>query len=165
MQLKLWFLAGHAIVKPESGEGDGGDTMGVPKPVSTECIVVVTLEVEVEVDVVEMQFLYLNGKNQPKRSENQPHIPWLGGQKGIVVVDLEVVVLVEMDIDDVELVVEVDVVVEVDTIIAIAFTLAEDDETTATNEINITADNSTCIQPLIPISTIIILNIFSSSFQ
>ncbi len=51
MQSKLWFFAGHAMVKPDSGAGDAGDTTGVPSPVFTGRIVVVTLDVEV-VDVL-----------------------------------------------------------------------------------------------------------------
>jgi len=43
MQLKLWLVAGHAIVKLELGAGDTGDTIGVPSPVLTGGIVVVTV--------------------------------------------------------------------------------------------------------------------------
>lgn len=49
MQSKLWLFAGHAMVKPDSGAGDGGEIIGVPKPVLTGSIVVVTLDVEVVV--------------------------------------------------------------------------------------------------------------------
>jgi hypothetical protein len=41
--LKLWLVAGHAIVKLELGAGDTGDTIGVPSPVLTGGIVVVTV--------------------------------------------------------------------------------------------------------------------------
>lgn len=43
MQLKLWLVAGHAMVKLELGAGDTGDTTGVPSPVFTGGIVVVTV--------------------------------------------------------------------------------------------------------------------------
>jgi hypothetical protein len=49
MQLKLWFLAGHDIVKPESDDVGSGETIGAPNPVFTGTIVVVTDDVDVVV--------------------------------------------------------------------------------------------------------------------
>ena len=52
MQLKFWLLAGHDIVKPEPAVGEVGETVGLPSPVFTGGIVVVTVEVVV-VDTTE----------------------------------------------------------------------------------------------------------------
>jgi hypothetical protein len=65
MQLKFWLLAGHAMVKPDSGAGEDGDTIGFTSPVFTGRIVVVTLDVEVVV-VLMQSGLCFGGTNQSK---------------------------------------------------------------------------------------------------
>lgn len=147
MQLKSWLLAGHDIVKPDPAVGDGGDNVGLPNPVFTGIIVVVRVEVIV-VDVL-MQLWFGYCRNLP---ENQPQGSWsTGGQKGIVVVEMVLVVVIDVD-NVVGVVVEMGMVV-VAIIFAVASMPTELAETDATIKSNTTTDNSAGSLNSVPNST------------